>query len=207
MTATKKTSRRRGRPRRFDPEAAVAQAQRLFHERGYDAVSVADMTAALDIGAPSLYAAFGNKADLFRNALKHYGQTGALPLADLLPQDRPVADCLGDVLIEAARRYTADASARGCMVLEGTRSNDADAREASKSYHADAQEAIRRFIAFRHPAMADDLADFMSVTMAGMSSAACNGYDQRRLAKVAKLAGNAIALALANQSRAIPLGP
>ena len=61
---TTNRSRTRGRPRKFDPEAAVATAQQLFHERGYDAVSVADVTDALGINPPSFYAAFGSKAGL-----------------------------------------------------------------------------------------------------------------------------------------------
>ncbi len=43
----------RGRPRRFDPDAAVVTAQRMFHEKGYDALSVADLTRALGINPPS----------------------------------------------------------------------------------------------------------------------------------------------------------
>ena len=59
----------RGRPRRFDPDAAVATAQQLFHARGYDAVSVADLTEALGINPPSFYAAFGSKAGLYARIL------------------------------------------------------------------------------------------------------------------------------------------
>ncbi|TDK28817.1 TetR/AcrR family transcriptional regulator, partial [Rhizobium deserti] len=60
--ATTKNIRPRGRPRRFDPDQGIAVAQRLFHARGYDAVSVADLTDALGINPPSLYSAYGSKA-------------------------------------------------------------------------------------------------------------------------------------------------
>lgn len=69
------TARSRGRPRAFDREAALAQAMRLFWTKGYEATSVADLTAAMGIGAPSLYAAFGCKEALYVEALGHYGQS------------------------------------------------------------------------------------------------------------------------------------
>src|SRR5690606_38817303 len=80
VVATKNISRPRGRPRRFDPEQAVAIAQQLFHARGYDAVSIAELTEALGINPPSFYAAFGNKASLYARVLDRYAGTGAIPL-------------------------------------------------------------------------------------------------------------------------------
>src|SRR5690606_32179930 len=94
---TTKSLRPRGRPRQFDPDDAVATAQRLFHERGYDAVSVADLTAALGIRPPSFYAAFGSKAGLYERVLERYNATGAIPLAELLDPERPVAEGLAAV--------------------------------------------------------------------------------------------------------------
>ena len=79
----------RGRPRRFDPQEAVDTARHLFHARGYDAVSVADVTEALGINPPSFYAAFGNKAGLYNRVLHHWTEAGAIPLNDILRPDRP----------------------------------------------------------------------------------------------------------------------
>lgn len=64
--------RARGRPRAFDREAALAAAMRLFWRKGYSATSIADLTAAMGIGSPSLYAAFGSKEALYADALDHY---------------------------------------------------------------------------------------------------------------------------------------
>lgn len=67
-------ARGRGRPRAFDREAALAQATRLFWSKGYEATSIADLTDAMGIGSPSLYAAFGSKEALYAEALQYYGK-------------------------------------------------------------------------------------------------------------------------------------
>lgn len=189
-------SRPRGRPRRFDPDQAVATAQRLFHARGYDAVSVADVTNALGINPPSFYAAFGNKAGLYARILDRYAGTDAIPLADLLLPDRPVSECLVAVLEDAARRYAADPGATGCLVLEGTHCNDQEARTAARAAHAAAEEVVHRYIAAHHPEEAQRLTDFVSTTMAGLSAKSRNGHGLDRLLATARLAGLAIAQAL-----------
>lgn len=191
-----KQSRPRGRPRRFDPDQAVATAQRLFHARGFDAVSVADVTEVLGINPPSFYAAFGNKAGLYARVLDRYASTDAIPVQDLLKPDRPVAKCLASVLEEAARRYAADPVAAGCLVLEGTRCTDQEAREAACVFHAAAEDMIRRFIAARHPEQAESLTDFVSTTMTGLSAKARHGHDLARLQATVRLASRAIAQAL-----------
>ena len=68
------TARARGRPRSFDREAALTEATRLFWRKGYAATSVSDLTEAMGIGSPSLYAAFGSKEELYAEALHHFGE-------------------------------------------------------------------------------------------------------------------------------------
>jgi AcrR family transcriptional regulator len=64
--------RLRGRPRSFDRDSALSQAMRLFWEKGYDATSMANLTAAMGINSPSLYAAFGSKQALYAETIQHY---------------------------------------------------------------------------------------------------------------------------------------
>jgi TetR/AcrR family transcriptional repressor for divergent bdcA len=193
---TTNNARPRGRPRRFDPDEAIATAQQLFHARGYDAVSVADVTEALGINPPSFYAAFGNKAGLFTRILDHWAETGAIPLADILRPDRPVAEALAALLEEAARRYAADPVAAGCLVLEGTRCNDREARGAAQAFNLAAEDMIREYIAARHPEEAGRVADFVSTTMSGLSAKARNGHGLEQLLATARIAGLAVAQAL-----------
>lgn len=107
IVTTTKQGRTPGRPRQFDAEQAIETAQRLFHARGYDAVSVADLTQSWH-QPPSFYAAFGSKLGLYTRVLQRYSQTGAIPIDALLRDDQPVAASLIAVLQEAARRYVAD---------------------------------------------------------------------------------------------------
>ncbi|WP_245696237.1 TetR/AcrR family transcriptional regulator [Alloyangia pacifica] len=191
MTDTKK-GRTPGRPRNFDADQAVAKAQGMFHARGYDAVSVADLTAALGIKPPSFYAAFGSKAGLYSRVLERYSESGAIPFAALLRADRPVAVCLAEVLEEAARRYGASADAPGCLVVEGTRSNDPDAQAAACVHHDAAEALIHDYIAARFPEGADRITDFMDTVMAGLSAMARRGHGTERLMASAKMAGRAL---------------
>lgn len=189
---TTKLGRTAGRPRQFDPEQAVEIAQYLFHSRGYDGVSVADLTKAFGINPPSFYAAFGSKLGLYKRVLARYSHTGAIPFSALLRNDRSVAQCLVDVLNEAARRYVADPSAAGCLVVEGTHCNDLSAREAASEFHTAAEDNIREFIAEQYPEDAVRLADFMSTLMAGLSAKARAGNSVERLQETVRLAGLAL---------------
>jgi TetR/AcrR family transcriptional repressor for divergent bdcA len=190
--------RGRGRPRQFDPEEAVATAQHLFHARGYDAVSVADVTAALGINPPSFYAAFGSKAGLYLRVLKRYNASNAIPIAGLLRDDRPVSECLTAVLEEAARYYAANPEAAGCLVLEGVRCIDQGAREAALAYNLAAEGVIRDYLAARYPEQAAQLTDFVSTTMSGLSAKARAGHGVDQLLATARLAGLAVAQAVAS---------
>lgn len=196
MVATKQ-SRPRGRPRAFDPDTAVAVAQQLFHERGYDDVSVADITGTLGINPPSFYAAFGSKAALFGKVLDRYACDGAIPLQQLLDPDRPVGECLAAVLEEAACRYAGKSGAAGCMVIEGVQAIDEEAKRAATVFLEGAEGGIRAFVAARHPEAADRVMDYMTTVMMGLSANARRGHDHARLLDSARLAVGGLERAVA----------
>jgi len=113
------TKSRGGRPWSFDRGKAVETAMRLFWQRGYEGVSVGDLTKAIGIAPPSLYAAFGSKAGLYQEALTHY-EEGAGSL-DMTPVN--AATTLTEavrLLLEAAiRTVTHSDRERGCMISSG----------------------------------------------------------------------------------------
>lgn len=195
-----KNIRSRGRPRRFDPQEAVTTAKHLFHARGFDALGVAEITAALGINPPSFYAAFGSKVGLYRRVLDQYAETDAVPLADFLRPDLSITEGLTAVIEDAARRYAADPEAKGCMVIESTRCDDEEARAAATVFYLAAGEKIRSYIAQEFPDKANRLADFVCSTMAGLSAMARNGVSLARLLEVARLAGKAVEVELSSAS-------
>ena len=111
----------------FDREKGVEIAKSLFHARGYDAVSIADLTQALEINPPSLYAAYGSKLALFERAMRSYRSTDFLQIEKILRPGRPPAEALTDLMIAAARHYTKNADKCGCMITEALQGDDEQA--------------------------------------------------------------------------------
>ena len=104
----------RGRPREFCVEGALAAALRVFWSKGYEGASLTDLTDAMGITRPSLYAAFGNKEALFRKALDLYEREKLAYVGEALkaPTSRQVAERL---LHGALEMQTSDSEPKGCM--------------------------------------------------------------------------------------------
>lgn len=114
----KKTPKPRGRPLAFDQDKALDQALRLFWAHGYEGTSMAELTEALGINKPSIYAAFGNKEALFRKALAKYlkGPVAYVTSALQEPTAKKVAMTL---LTNAVEVMTNPDNPCGCMVVQG----------------------------------------------------------------------------------------
>ncbi len=106
-----------GRPREFDKDAALKAARDLFWERGYEAVSMADLTTALGLASARIYAAFGSKEQLFRDAVLDYeAREGGF--ADRALSEEPTArQAIERMFYEAINLYTSQEGPRGCMVV------------------------------------------------------------------------------------------
>ena len=104
----------KGRPREFDVDDALSAALRVFWTKGYEGASLTDLTAAMGITRPSLYAAFGNKEALFRKALDLYEREKLAYVGEALKAatSREVAERL---LRGALEMHTSDCEPRGCM--------------------------------------------------------------------------------------------
>jgi AcrR family transcriptional regulator len=104
----------RGRPREFDPGMALAAALRVFWARGYEGASMAELTEAMGITKPSLYACFGNKEALFRKALDLYELEKLSYMRTAL--DAPSAKGVAERLLRGALATQADSSEpNGCL--------------------------------------------------------------------------------------------
>jgi AcrR family transcriptional regulator len=109
-------SRQRGRPRSYDPEAALDRAAQLFWAKGYADTTLDELGAAMGMGRPSIYNAFGDKEALFLRALQRYRETvGTAPLRAMKAEES-VRDGLDALFAQIVEYTTADLSHLGCLL-------------------------------------------------------------------------------------------
>ncbi|MDE1170571.1 MAG: TetR/AcrR family transcriptional regulator [Verrucomicrobium sp.] len=107
-----------GRPRAFDVDKALGRAMEVFWRQGYEATSLTDLTEAMEINRPSLYAAFGNKEELFVKVLDRYlGEAGELIAGALaMPSAR---EGMAFLLQKTAERLGDPRTPPGCLAVHG----------------------------------------------------------------------------------------
>ncbi|MEV6750912.1 TetR/AcrR family transcriptional regulator [Streptomyces sp. NPDC051214] len=106
-----------GRPKQFDPDAAVERAMDVFWRKGYAATTPQDLVDALGIGKGSLYNTFGSKHALFERALRRYRDSQAAALVEMLEESGPVRERLRAALWLLVELDLADPDRRGCMAV------------------------------------------------------------------------------------------
>ncbi|ARQ68607.1 TetR/AcrR family transcriptional regulator [Streptomyces marincola] len=190
--------RPRGRPRSFDRDAALDRAMRTFWERGYEGASVAELTRVMGIGAPSMYAAFGDKRTLFEECVTAYGERYGGFAARALAEEPTAREAVARVLREAAAEYTAPGRPRGCMIISAAVNYPDAAEDVAQGLRVRRAERVRAFEnriredveAGRLPADTDarGLARFVATVVQGMSQQARDGADRETLETVADLA-------------------
>jgi AcrR family transcriptional regulator len=181
----------RGRPRKFDRDEALRRAMLLFRERGYDGASIGELTAAMGINSPSLYAAFGCKEALFREALQLYiateGATTDRALTDV-PGARAAIDAM---LRGAAIGFTRERPGRGCLVVLGATHRTAENEAVYDDLNARRSrtlEQIRRRLKrgiddgdVPHGADIAAVAAFYATVLNGLSLQVRDGATRKRL--------------------------
>jgi AcrR family transcriptional regulator len=185
-----------GRPREFDPDKALDLALHVFWRKGYEGASMADLTEAMGITKPSLYAAYGNKEDLFRKALDRYvdGPGGYFQAALLAPTAQAVVK---DMLYAAADALT-NPDTPGCLAVQGALCCG-EAAETIKqelmARRAKGEDDLRqRFVRaveegdLGKDCDAADLARYISAIMQGMAVQAAGGVGREQLRKIADMA-------------------
>lgn len=184
----------RGRPRGFDRTEALRRAMQVFWERGYEGASLSDLTAAMGINSPSLYATFGSKAALFREAVALYDATeGAVTERAL--RDGATARASVEAMLRAnAAAYCDPDKPSGCMIVLAatncTVENDA-IRAFLAGSRRDTQAQLRRRLERGVaegdlPAGADtaSLAAFYAAVLWGLSIEARDGASRAQLTAI-----------------------
>lgn len=199
MTTMKKSDSGagRGRPRQFDRDAALGQALVLFWRHGYGPTSIAALTDAMAITAPSLYAAFGSKEQLFYEAVDRYADTHGALLYAPLQGAGSAREAVQGLLAGAAALFSAEGNPAGCFLMTGT-SCPADCtyiedtlRERRKDKELALQACIEQGIAHGELPRGTDaaaLARFYNTVMQGMSMQARDGASRDALEAVAAAA-------------------
>jgi AcrR family transcriptional regulator len=113
-------ARGRGRPRSFDRQQALCAALRVFRERGYEGTSMADLQSALGgVSPPSIYAAFGSKEQLFKEAVALYTSHTRARVVQALERAASTKAAIDGMLRSAVLGTTEPGEPRGCLLVQG----------------------------------------------------------------------------------------
>ncbi len=186
-----------GRPRAFDIDEALDRALKVFWQKGYEGASLPDLTKAMGINRPSLYAAFGNKESLFRKAIDRYVAGPACHVGEALKE--PTARAVVERLLRGTIELVTDSrNPCGCFMVQSALAcgdtADSIRRELVKR-RAASEGALRT--RFERAVSEDDLppnsdpadlARYLATLMYGMSVQAAGGATRNELLRVAEMA-------------------
>ncbi|KXF77306.1 transcriptional regulator [Paramesorhizobium deserti] len=184
----RETNPRGGRPWTFDREKAIETAMRLFWRNGYEGVSVGDLTREIGIAPPSLYAAFGSKAGLYKEALDLYEEKfGSLDLASV-DKTASLAEAVRALLEGAVRAVTHPDREPGCMISSGMTECNPDhatlARDAAERRDAMRDRIAEALRPFASTGEVQRLARHLSAVMQGISIQARDGATRAELQEI-----------------------
>jgi AcrR family transcriptional regulator len=183
----------RGRPREFCVDQALVAALRVFWSKGYEGASMTDLTEAMGITRPSLYAAFGNKEALFRKALDLYETEKLSYIGEALKA--PTARGVAQHLLEGAlANQTNTDEPHGCLGVISSVACSAEAEsirsdvlERGKIAHAALIQRMERAIAegdFNGPVDADGITKYLTALLQGMAVQAGAGATREELQRL-----------------------
>jgi AcrR family transcriptional regulator len=191
----------RGRPRSFDRDAALEAAMRTFWQFGYEGASMAALTAAMGINSPSLYAAFGSKEALFKEAVELYLATEDQKTQCTLAEQPTARGAVAAMLARAVANLTDPAGCRGCLLVLGDSNASPEhggihdyLAQRRKEIQAALEERIKRGIGDGdvppHAAVKTIAAFFMTV-LQGLSLRARDGASREAMLQIADAASAA----------------
>jgi AcrR family transcriptional regulator len=185
-----------GRPRAFNPAVALEKALQVFWRRGYAGASLSELTAAMGITRPSLYAAFGNKEELFHKALDLYMGGPANGSSEAL-QETTARAVVEHLLNRLVALLSDPHHPAGCLLVKGglssAKADDSIRDEMSKRRLAGENALRERFERAKAegdlPANSDPagLAFYVTTITQGMTVQAVNGTDENELRRLVEM--------------------
>lgn len=192
----------RGQGRKFDLDEATDAAMHTFWNHGYEGTSIAMLTSAMGIKAPSLYAAFGSKEELFFCVVEHYNSTRGGYMKRAFDEERHSPTLVRRLLLESAVHYAATDSPGGCLVISSAicvGSDNAHVADRLRALRNANIETLRaRLDADRRngivPAQTDPdaTASFAAAVLQGMSQRGRDGASRDELEVTAEMACRAM---------------
>jgi len=191
------TAAQLGRPRAFDPDAALERAMHVFWAKGYEGAALSDLTRAMRINRPSLYAAFGNKEQLFRKVLDRYanGPLAYFGKALAAPKAR---DVIEQIFLGAAKMAANPRNPAGCLMVQGALAVGDAARSVRKEIAARriaSEVAVRRRLRrakregdLPRNANPAELSAYVMTVLQGMAVQGADGASPDQLRRVAQMA-------------------
>ncbi len=189
--------RKPGRPLGFDRDAALQQAMLLFWRHGYEATSVNELTAAMGITPPSLYTAFGDKKQLFLEAIRRY-VSGPVTSTSIIDNALTAREAAIGLLQTAVVGFTGESTPAGCFLASSAISCSpaaADVQKALAKIRLSVEKRLRRKISrdrgirkLRRTVDAEALAGYVMAVIQGMSTLARDGATREKLSSVASAA-------------------
>jgi AcrR family transcriptional regulator len=199
LVATEGTALRRGpgRPRGFDPASALRAAMLLFWKFGFEGTSYADLTKATGMSKPTLYATFGDKVSLFREAVVAYGALSAESYEEVL--DLPTARQVVETCLRMALGPDREAGEPiVCFLIQGALTGSADTQELRDELTAIRREGAEKLRARLERAKREGdlsptvdvivLAEYISSLAVGLSVQAAGGSSTHHLHQVVTMA-------------------
>ncbi|APU16096.1 MULTISPECIES: TetR/AcrR family transcriptional regulator [Actinoalloteichus] len=185
-----------GRPREFDVDERLDRALEVFWHQGYEGTAITDLTEAMGISRPSLYAAYGNKESLFHKAVDRYLDGPARHIRDAV--EAPTALAAAECLLRGGATVATTIPGRGCLVVQGalaTGANSESARLELISRRRAGELSLRaRFEQAKAdgelPAEIDaaDLARYIAIISYGISVQATGGATREELDRAVDVA-------------------
>jgi AcrR family transcriptional regulator len=185
-----------GRPREFDLDNALDRALLVFWRNGYEGASISDLTEAMGINPPSLYAAFGNKEGLFRKVVDRYVERHACFWE--VARAAPTARAMVEHLLRASADFVTDeANPKGCLFVRGPMACSEAAnkiRDELVTRRATGEAMLRERLEravnegeMSHELDPADYARYIMTVLEGMSVQAAGGASRDDLHKVAEM--------------------